>query len=1262
MALERAARAHFGGMLAGLLEKDGWEKGRSLSPYADVAGVSPDTIRHWQAGVTAPHRDHTSAVQRLVVHLRRKAGEPAEFSDEWRQALQAAQWEGDDHRGALKGRGETRRAMAAYGAELYVGSPCRDRKAELGVMEKFFDTDDDRRPYLWWQAPPRAGVSVLLTRFVMKPPENADVVAYFVSAATGWNRREHFVGTMVRQLMALMERRVPRAPEKIAPTTLRMYFRQAAAHAAKRNRRLLIVVDGLDRDIAWRSAASDSEPSTSGSIAALLPLVRERAATKSRSPSKKVSPRVIVSSRSAMEPPADVPADHPLRSAGTVRALHPSLHVKDAASVARTELKPLLSSESGRAVAGLLVVADGGLRTQDLAELANVEPSEIERLLDSEGGRCLVPDHLYPGSYALAGDAWARVAREESEDEALDRWAGLLHGWADSWQARNWPTTTPPYLLSRYLRLVRGTDRFERFALDPYWQRRLAEKGLLDEALAQLDRVLRESGDLGVTARAAFARSLLAGGVRLVPKDFPWLFALAGDVVRAWELALSPSQGAAKAARLAYVAEVLLRSRKSESGEVTQRQALAISREAADWAEQATVAVAMGTEADECLGDLTDAGIALHACARNEYGRAMLRSVLSCEAVGWPDRLRAAQSLDVGEGDHSLLAVARHAERLSREGPAEQAEALQIWAELAERVPSSNESIRAFVKEARDASHTTSVPYGSAAIRHRIDAFCDALTPLSNLAHIDLLALAASALAPRQGSRAQSMAQYAERALLHVVENPETLSPSDRAHLTLELSTTLALVVKALRDAGQLTAASSLPGKIPESLCWDVLGDDVREQARVVTEQATSSLSAEQTKGSADDEFKSIEDTLRSHPVRGRHLLAEAFARWEGHSSVSGTQGWGLPLAQALAVGGYAEEAVRLVGHSQDARRQAGDLAVVALGCAVGGRGGEALRYAEEAARAARDLADPALRGLVGQAFAHAGAAGAAEEWGSGGGRTGKEREQVERAQAAVAVGLGPYDPEAAARIVGQQLLGVGRARLVPGGERHLPRIMGLLLALPDPRRPGSDMRAALRGLCAGPAEGIQGWDMRAVLFQALLDVGGCCSGVVPLGGRLDRWEQYVGSTPLPDGVLPVAEWAVLHAVRGDVQGARDAAARASTPEGRVAALAAVATCLAGVPVVVPAADGWAPQDTSVLRFLALADALGTEDPGGIGGTEGTRATRATRDEPEARRLVQEVLAGEHWRYALPLLPRLAPEALPRLAELGLVHGAVGAG
>lgn len=710
--------------------------------------------------------------------------------------------------------------------------------------------------------------------------------------------------------------------------------------------------------------------------------------------------------------------------------------------------------------------------------------------------------------------------------------------------------------------------------------------------------------------------------------ELPRLFALAGDVTRARQLALSAAEDAAKAVRLVDVVSVLSGTEALEAPDAAEAAELA--REAVRWAERAAGAMPPVAEQNDGMEELAEAGHTLITCGAEEAGRAVLRAVIPCEAVSWVSRVRAARALDP-ERVEWLTEVSRYASVLAEGEFDEQAEALEIWGEMIKaRVP------------------------GDVALRNIVKDFCDALDPSTDLTHVDLAALGASALTNGRRVQARLMVKGAVRALLDAFAAPEALSPADRAHLDLELSTTLARVVQALHDVD--FSAKKLLSAIPAELSRDTLGEDVQEQARAVKGRSLDISSKGRAEVAVSPEFVSIEEELAAHPVRGRHLLAEAFARWEGHSSAFGAQGWGLPLAQALAAAGYAEEAVRITRRPQDEGRRAGALAVVALGCAVGGRGGEALRYAEEAARAARHLADPAVRGLVGQAFAHAGAAGAAEAWASGDGRTGKKREQVERAQAAVAVGLGPYYPEAAARIVGQQFLGVNRARLVPGGERHLPRIIGLLLAFPDPRRPGSDMCAALRGLCAGPAEGIQGWDMRAVLFQALLDLAECCSGVVPLGGRLDRWERYVNSTPLPEGVLPVAEWAVLHAVRGDVPGARGAAGRASTPEGRAAALAAVATYLAGVPVIVPAADGWAPQDTSVLRFLALADALGPE---ATGATDGTGATR---DESEARRLVREVLAGEHWRYALPLLPRLAPEALPRLAELGLVHGAAGAG
>lgn len=419
-----------------------------------------------------------------------------------------------------------------------------------------------------------------------------------------------------------------------------------------------------------------------------------------------------------------------------------------------------------------------------------------------------------------------------------------------------------------------------------------------------------------------------------------------------------------------------------------------------------------------------------------------------------------------------------------------------------------------------------------------------------------------------------------------------------------------------------------------------------RSTGRQAEEEAEAEAEAERTKEeSGDDEFAHTQAALKTHPARGRQLLTEAFARWEGHATRVGAHGWGLPLAGALASTGRAEEAVRLAVRSSDPADRSGTLAVVSMGCAAGGHLAEALRYAQEAAEAATEVTDPAVGGLVAQAFAHTGATEPAESWAGREDLRGMRREQVLRSRAAVAVGLAPYDPEAAARIVGQQLVGVDRMARMGGGDRHLVRVSGLLLALPDPRRPGPALSTAVRSLCARVEEDIRGRDPHAVLVHGLLEAARWAHGtdldVPELGGKLAHWERYMEATPLPNGVFPFAELAVLHAFRGDVRAAREAAGRAETPGRRAAALAAVATYLAGVPVTVPAAEGWAAQDTSVLRFLSLAYALGAD---------------ASRDGREARRLVREVLAGEHWRYALPLLPRLAPEALPPLAESALVH------
>ncbi|MFJ9976259.1 hypothetical protein [Streptomyces cyaneofuscatus] len=1194
-----------------------------------------NSIRLWCAGGAAPRRVNTEAVHRLVVFLRREAGEPAEFDDRWRRALEAAQREADDARGVSRERDERGLFMESINARQFLEKPLDGRAAELRLVDRFLRTDDDTPFCLWLQGDPLTGKSALLGRVAQHlwSSPKFDVVGYFVSGSDGWDRADHFGRVMARQLTGRRGgKRPPADPEVVPRTTLQALFRSAAARSARKGRRLVVVVDGLDHDAAWRGGVPEGErPGTS--IASLLPWPTARAVEESeRGRAGKRSIRVIVSSRPTAVPPADVPAEHPLHRAESVRLLPAPPHLRADEQDLRDGLDRLRDTGVGRTLVGFLATAGAGLGADDLAELTDSDHARIARMLETAWGRCLVPDDLSTGSYVFADGELLRTAWEKTGPDLRAECVRRLHAWADSWLTGERPGTMPRYLLSYYPGLLCEGSRLERYVLDPGRQRRLVEAGRIDEALAQLDLLPDGEGRTPeVAARVALSRAVLSGRTRpAVPRDLPRLFALAGDVARARQLALSAPEDAAKAVRLVEVVSVL-------SGTAPEApEAAELAREAVRWAERAAEATPPIAEQDDGMEELAEAGHTLITCGAEDAGRAVLRAVIPCEAVGWASRVRAAHAIGP-ERVEWLTAVSRYASALAEGDVDEQAEALEIWGEMIKaRVP------------------------GDVTLRNVVKDFCDALGPSTDLTHVDLVALGASALTNGRRAQARLMVKGAEQALLDAFAAPEVLSPADRAHLELELSTTLARVVQTLHDVD--FGAKELLAAIPAELSRDTLGDDVLEQARSVKGRSADSSSRGRAEVAVGPEFVGIEEELTNHPVRGRHLLAEAFARWEGHSSVSGTQGWGLPLAHALATAGYAEEAVRIVGRSSDSAERAGALAVVALGCAAGGRGGEALRYAEEAAGAAGGLADPALRGLVGQAFAHAGAAGAAEEWASGEGRTGKEREQLERAQAAVAVGLGPYDPGAAARIVGRQLLGVGRAGLVPGGERHLPRIMGLLLALPDPRRPGSDVCAALQGLGAQPAENIQGWDMRAVLFHALLDGSGCRSGVVPLGGRLDRWERYVGSTPLPDGVLPVAEWAVLHAVRGDVQGARAAAARASTAEGRAAALAAVATYLAGVPVVVPAAEGWAPQDTSVLRFLALADALGPEGPEGPEGHEDPEGPGPTRDEPEARRLVREVLAGEHWRYALPLLPRLAPEALPRLAELALVHGVAGGG
>ncbi|MGW7395894.1 hypothetical protein ACWGH7_05205 [Streptomyces cyaneofuscatus] len=79
---------------------------------------------------------------------------------------------------------------------------------------------------------------------------------------------------------------------------------------------------------------------------------------------------------------------------------------------------------------------------------------------------------------------------------------------------------------------------------------------------------------------------------------------------------------------------------------------------------------------------------------------------------------------------------------------------------------------------------------GDVALRDVVKGSCDALEPSTDLTHVDLVALGAGALTSGRRDQTRRMVKVAEQALLDAFAAPEALSPADRAHLDLELSTT----------------------------------------------------------------------------------------------------------------------------------------------------------------------------------------------------------------------------------------------------------------------------------------------------------------------------------------------------------------------------------------------------------------------------------------------------------------------------------------
>ena len=313
--------------------------------------------------------------------------------------------------------------------------------------------------YTWWQAGPWAGKSALASWFVTHPPAGADIASFFITSrfqADG----DAFLNAMIEQLHALVPGRGSPAGTRVGAWF--SLLASAAAQAGERDRRLVVVVDGLDEDDAGATPRRERP-----SIASLLP----------RRPPPGV--RFIVTSRPDPGLPDDVEDDHPLRTCA-VHHLAASWVAANIARRAQLELRALLTGEQTAVdVIGYVAAAGGGLARSDLEALTGAAPRKLDPILRGVFGRSLqtraaadIPGtEVNPATrvYLFAHET-LRVTAEEQLGAELARYRQGIHDWISSSASGGWPDSTPGYAIRGYPGLLTTTSdaaRLSVLARDP---------------------------------------------------------------------------------------------------------------------------------------------------------------------------------------------------------------------------------------------------------------------------------------------------------------------------------------------------------------------------------------------------------------------------------------------------------------------------------------------------------------------------------------------------------------------------------------------------------------------------------------------------------------------------------------------------------------------------------------------------------------------------------------------------------------------------
>jgi WD40 repeat protein len=348
----------------------------------------------------------------------------------------------------------------------------REREREIGELVSFSESEEGYRLIVGEQY---AGKTALLAEFVTtRLPAGVDVVSYFLSKNEGDADKDRFLAAVVPQLAEILG--VP-APEA-APYEFRALWQEAARQASSKKRHLLLVVDGLDEDLA---------PPGSASIAEILP-----SAVAGFGYREWHCAHVLTSMRLNCPLPVDIPHNHPLRKVQPT-SLAPYAEASVYETLAKQEIDSLKAiGPDAKRFLGVLAAAAGPLEMEDIRELTSLTEEAVDQLVSKMQRSLRASGQQDTRRYSFGSTSLLQRAQADSE-LYIPRHRASIHEWAERWQHRRWKregktmADVPLYLLDAYPKTLGDQPQLRASLVsDAAWVTAAINRITVDLVLAEL--------------------------------------------------------------------------------------------------------------------------------------------------------------------------------------------------------------------------------------------------------------------------------------------------------------------------------------------------------------------------------------------------------------------------------------------------------------------------------------------------------------------------------------------------------------------------------------------------------------------------------------------------------------------------------------------------------------------------------------------------------------------------------------------------------